>query len=119
MNVRAVPTRSFLALLLIASVARAQEPSSAPDPGMREVHLWLSDEGLEAAFADIADIASRCRFSDCRHGSEPGCAVQAALRDGALAPERWERYKTLEAELDELAERLAPSGARGRRRREG
>lgn len=89
------------------------------NPGMREVHLWLADEGLEAAFADIAELASHCRFSDCRHESEPGCAVQAALADGTLAPERWERYKTLEAELDELAERLESPGARGRRRREG
>jgi ribosome biogenesis GTPase len=76
------------------------------NPGMREVHLWLADEGLEAAFADIAELAASCRFADCRHGTEPGCAVQAALVDGTLARERWERYRALEHELAELAERL-------------
>ena len=88
------------------------------NPGMREVHLWLADDGLEAAFEDIAELAASCRFSDCGHESEPGCAVQAALADGTLARDRWERYRALEAELDALAERL-DSEARGRKRREG
>jgi ribosome biogenesis GTPase / thiamine phosphate phosphatase len=89
------------------------------NPGMREVHLWLADDGLEAAFEDIAELAAKCRFSDCRHETEPGCAVQAALADGTLARDRWERYRALEAELDALAERLEAQEARGRRRREG
>jgi ribosome biogenesis GTPase / thiamine phosphate phosphatase len=89
------------------------------NPGMREVHLWLADDGLEAAFEDIAELAANCRFSDCRHESEPGCAVQAALADGTLARDRWERYRALEAELDALAERLDSKEARGRKRREG
>ena len=76
------------------------------NPGMREVHLWVADEGLEAAFADIAELAASCRFADCRHETEPGCAVQAALEDGTLARDRWERYRALERELAELAERL-------------
>jgi ribosome biogenesis GTPase len=76
------------------------------NPGMREVHLWLADEGLEAAFADIAELAAECRFADCRHETEPGCAVQAALRDGTLSRDRWERYRALERELAELSERL-------------
>jgi ribosome biogenesis GTPase / thiamine phosphate phosphatase len=76
------------------------------NPGMREVHLWLADEGLEAAFADIAELAASCRFADCRHETEPGCAVRAALEDGTLARDRWERYRALERELAELAERL-------------
>jgi ribosome biogenesis GTPase len=76
------------------------------NPGMREVHLWLADEGLEAAFSDIAELAADCRFADCRHETEPGCAVQAALRDGTLSRDRWERYRALERELAELAERL-------------
>jgi ribosome biogenesis GTPase len=76
------------------------------NPGMREVHLWLADEGLEAAFADIAELAAGCRFADCSHGTEPGCAVQAALRDGTLSRDRWERYRALERELAELSERL-------------
>lgn len=89
------------------------------NPGMREVHLWLADDGLEAAFEDIAELAANCRFSDCRHESEPGCAVQAALADGTLARDRWDRYRALEAELDTLAQRLEAQESRGRKRREG
>jgi len=88
------------------------------NPGMREVHLWLADDGLEAAFDDVAELAAHCRFSDCRHETEPGCAVQAALADGRLPRDRWGRYRALEAELEELAERLT-APPRGRRRREG
>ena len=88
------------------------------NPGMREVHLWLADEGLEAAFADVAELAAYCRFADCRHEAEPGCAIQAALEDGTLARDRWERYRALERELAELAERLEKRDrARGRRPR--
>jgi len=76
------------------------------NPGMREVHLWVADEGLEAAFEDIAELTAHCRFNDCRHETEPGCAVRAALDDGTLARDRWERYRALEAELDQLRERL-------------
>jgi ribosome biogenesis GTPase / thiamine phosphate phosphatase len=76
------------------------------NPGMREVHLWLADDGLEAAFADIAELAAGCRFTDCSHETEPGCAVQAALQDGTLSRDRWERYRALERELAELSERL-------------
>ena len=88
------------------------------NPGMREVHLWLADEGLEAAFTDIAELAATCRFADCRHETEPGCAVQAALADGTLDRNRWERYRALERELAELAERLEQRERfRGRRPR--
>jgi ribosome biogenesis GTPase len=73
---------------------------------MREVHLWLADEGLEAAFADIAELAAGCRFADCSHQTEPGCAVLAALEDGTLSRDRWERYRALERELAELSDRL-------------
>ena len=86
------------------------------NPGMREVHLWLADEGLEAAFADIAELAASCRFADCRHETEPGCAVQAGLAAGTLDRDRWERYRALERELAELAERLERrERSRGRR----
>ena len=76
------------------------------NPGMREVHLWLADEGLDAAFDDIAELAATCRFSDCRHETEPGCAIQAALADGTLARDRWERYRALEA-----SSRRSPGGS--------
>ena len=77
------------------------------NPGMREVHLWLAEGGLAEAFEDIVELAAECRFADCSHETEPGCAVQAALADGRLAPDRWESYRALERELAELAERLA------------
>jgi ribosome biogenesis GTPase / thiamine phosphate phosphatase len=76
------------------------------NPGMREVHLWIGEEDLSDAFDDIAELALHCKFSDCRHETEPGCAVRAALESGQLSEERWERYRALEREVAELAERL-------------
>lgn len=76
------------------------------NPGMRELQLWLADDGLEEAFADIVTLENQCRFSDCRHGSEPGCAVQEALASGRLPVERWQSYRALQRELDELDEQL-------------
>ena len=55
------------------------------NPGMREVHLWIGDGDLTDAFDDIAELALACRFSDCKHETEPGCAVRAALASGELA----------------------------------
>jgi ribosome biogenesis GTPase len=90
------------------------------NPGMRELHLWVADEGLEDAFADIVELATECKFSDCRHEGEPGCAIQEALADGRLAPERWRSYLDLQRELAELEERLARRDRlRARRRRPG
>ncbi len=68
-------------------------------PGMRELQLWGPEEALEKGFADIDRIAEKCRFSNCSHGSEPGCAVQIALDHGELSPERIENYKKLREEL--------------------
>jgi ribosome biogenesis GTPase len=76
------------------------------NPGMREVHLWIGEGGLSDAFDDIGQLAASCKFSDCRHETEPGCAVRAALETGELPRERWERYLALEREVAELAERL-------------
>jgi ribosome biogenesis GTPase / thiamine phosphate phosphatase len=76
------------------------------NPGMREVHLWIADGALSDAFDDIAELALACRFTDCRHETEPGCAVRAALESGELSRERWESYRKLEREVAELAERL-------------
>lgn len=69
-------------------------------PGMRELQLWEADEGLGAAFADIEELAARCRFSDCRHGGEPGCAVEEAVASGELSPERLESWRKLQRELE-------------------
>jgi ribosome biogenesis GTPase / thiamine phosphate phosphatase len=90
------------------------------NPGMREVHLWLADEGLGDAFPDIAKLETECRFTDCRHETEPGCAIKKAIADGRLAQERWERYRELRRELAELDEKLARrERLRARRRRPG
>lgn len=61
-------------------------------PGMRELGLWNAGEGIRAAFSDVEDLTLRCRFSDCSHNNEPGCAVLAALEDGSLTREQWENY---------------------------
>lgn len=77
-------------------------------PGLRELQLWETDEGLDKAFADVAELISECRFSDCAHDTEPGCAVRAALADGSLPAERWESYVKLERELAHLERKLDP-----------
>ncbi|MUT65929.1 ribosome small subunit-dependent GTPase A [Paenibacillus sp. NEAU-GSW1] len=61
-------------------------------PGMRELGLFDAGEGIRAGFADVEEWLTQCRFTDCRHQAEPGCAVLAALADGSLSRERWERY---------------------------
>jgi ribosome biogenesis GTPase len=68
-------------------------------PGMRELGLWDADSGVATVFEDIEALASQCRFSDCSHGAEPGCAVRAALADGSLDPDRWASFQKLQAEL--------------------
>jgi ribosome biogenesis GTPase len=86
-------------------------------PGMRELQLWVADDGLEEAFADVTSLFEHCRFSDCRHESEPGCAVKAALADGTLPPERWQSYLQLQAELEHLERRMDARAASEERRR--
>jgi ribosome biogenesis GTPase len=61
-------------------------------PGMRELQPWDAGAEVQAAFADVAEIAARCKFRDCTHTVEPGCAVQAALADGSLDLGRWQSY---------------------------
>ncbi len=72
-------------------------------PGMRELQLWHADEGHEEAFGDIAALAARCRYRDCKHDREEGCAVQAAIRSGELAPGRYANYVKTGKELAHLA----------------
>ena len=61
-------------------------------PGMRELGLFGAEEGIRAGFSDVEELFAQCRFSDCRHQNEPGCAVLAALADGLLPREHWEQY---------------------------
>jgi ribosome biogenesis GTPase / thiamine phosphate phosphatase len=72
-------------------------------PGMRELRLWDSEEGLAQTFDDVAAAAALCRFADCSHEREPGCGVRAALAEGTLTAERYESWKKLQAELRHLA----------------
>lgn len=67
-------------------------------PGMRELGLWDSGEGVHTAFRDIEELSHRCRFSNCTHTAEPGCAVQRALADGTLDAARWASFRKLKGE---------------------
>jgi ribosome biogenesis GTPase / thiamine phosphate phosphatase len=89
-------------------------------PGMRELALWDAGAGVGETFSDVAELAAACRFADCAHESEPGCAVRAALADGSLAEERYESYRKLQGELRHLelkTDPLALAEARKARRR--
>jgi ribosome biogenesis GTPase len=82
-------------------------------PGMRELQLWDVDAGaLDTTFADLAALAARCRFRDCTHRAEPGCAVQAALETGSLDLGRWQSYQKLQREQAYAARRVDPRLAR-------
>ena len=74
-------------------------------PGMRELQLWDSAQALDDAFDDIDALASDCRFRDCAHGAEPGCAVRAAVEAGQLSRQRVEHYQGLKAEGTRLQQR--------------
>ena len=75
-------------------------------PGLRELQLWDGGAGaVEAAFSDIEELALECRFNDCSHATEPGCAVQAALRSGELSHERHRSWLKLQRELRAIAVR--------------
>lgn len=75
-------------------------------PGVRGLALWDSDVGIDAAFSDVEELASACRFADCRHGAEPGCAVRAAMEDGRLAQERFDSYIRLRDEVQTAKKRV-------------
>ena len=77
-------------------------------PGLRELQLWDAGDGISRAFADIEELATRCRFRDCQHQTEPGCAVRAALEDGALDAGRLENKRKLEREQEFLLRKSDP-----------
>ena len=74
-------------------------------PGLRELQLADGAGGLESTFSDIDTLAGDCRFADCTHNGEPGCAVAAAIESGALAPERFQSWLKLQRELRAIAVR--------------
>ena len=71
-------------------------------PGMRELQLWAGEEVLDTTFSEIAQFSAECKFSDCSHTSEPGCAIRRALGDGSLSQERWSSYTKLQREIRAL-----------------
>lgn len=73
-------------------------------PGMREIQMWNGEEGITEAFEDIEKLAARCKFTDCKHKKEPGCAVREAIENGTLSSERFESYIKLQKEI-RMAER--------------
>jgi ribosome biogenesis GTPase / thiamine phosphate phosphatase len=77
-------------------------------PGLREMQLWDSEDGVAQTFADIDALAARCRFGDCRHEGEPGCAVQAALDTGTLDRARLENRRKLVREQEFLRRKVDP-----------
>ena len=86
-------------------------------PGLREVGLWLGDEGLGGLFPEIEALAGGCRFRDCTHEREPGCAVRAAVESGELDAARLASFQQLAAERDALRRRVDEGAAREERRR--
>ena len=74
-------------------------------PGIRGLGLWDSDTGIDVAFTDVAELAEQCRFRDCKHTDEPGCAVLAAVESGELAQARLDSYRSLVAEVETTRKR--------------
>jgi ribosome biogenesis GTPase len=87
-------------------------------PGMREIQVWGSGEGLSGTFPDIEELAASCRFRDCRHETEIGCAVREAIGSGQLDENRFGSYRKLRAEFENLEFRQSEH-ARMEERREG
>ncbi|WP_201291455.1 ribosome small subunit-dependent GTPase A [Arthrobacter zhaoguopingii] len=85
-------------------------------PGVRGFGLFDADDGMEQMFGDVDELAGLCRFSDCAHQQEPGCAVQAALADGTLEDRRWNNYLKLQREMAALARRRDAAASRAYQR---
>jgi ribosome biogenesis GTPase len=88
-------------------------------PGIRALSLWLSGDGIERAFADVFELMEHCRFRDCKHDQEPGCAVRAAIAEGALDPDRFNSLERLVAEEVALEAEQRARTKTGDRRRGG
>jgi ribosome biogenesis GTPase len=86
-------------------------------PGMREIQLTANEEGLDIAFEDIARLAEECRFRDCSHENEPGCAVLEAVESGELDPGRLRNYREMAAEIEHHRRQQDPALAREERKR--
>jgi ribosome biogenesis GTPase len=85
-------------------------------PGMRELQLWVSEEGLENSFEDIEALTAQCFYSNCEHNGTRGCAIEAALADGTLDHERWENHNKLQKELVYITEKHDASAAQKKKK---
>ena len=85
-------------------------------PGIRSVGLWEAEHALDLVFGDLEELSAQCRFHDCSHGSEPGCAITAAVAEGSLDAKQVERYVDLVAELAAQRHREQQRSSRSRRR---
>lgn len=72
------------------------------NPGIREVHMWTDETTLRERFADIEELAGQCKFHDCKHGTDAGCAIRAAMAEGKLGKDRFESFLKLEDEIEKL-----------------
>jgi ribosome biogenesis GTPase len=88
-------------------------------PGVRSLGLWADADAVEAAFGDIGELAEHCRFRDCNHEAEPGCAVRQAVEDGSLPEARFEQYHSLRREASALDRRSDPAQQRADGKRFG
>jgi ribosome biogenesis GTPase / thiamine phosphate phosphatase len=86
-------------------------------PGLRELQLWGEAQSVQDTFQDVAELATACRFTDCSHGSEPGCAVSQALQDGYLDQGRYESYIKLQREIAYLKRKEDPRAQRAEKDR--
>jgi len=77
-------------------------------PGLRELQLWGAAEGVERTFSDIEELATQCKYGNCGHTTEPGCAVQTALAEGRLDEERLESWRKLEREQEFVRRKIDP-----------
>ena len=87
-------------------------------PGMRELGMWDAASGVEQTFTDIEALAAQCRFRNCSHTSEPGCAVRAAIRSGELESGRWQSYQKLKNENSYAADSESYLAAKEKRFKE-
>jgi ribosome biogenesis GTPase len=72
------------------------------NPGIREVHMWTDETTLRERFADIEALAAQCKFHDCKHGTDAGCAIRAAMAAGKMDAARFEGFRKLEVEIEKL-----------------
>jgi ribosome biogenesis GTPase len=87
-------------------------------PGMRELQLWAGQASVDRTFGEIAEMASACRYRDCSHSGESGCAVARAIAEGTVSGERWESYRKLTAEAKRHEEKTDRAAAAERKRRD-